>query len=174
MPGWIRTLIGFLAVVGGPRRDAVARAPHGAAQGAALGAVFVITAVIALFSGGYAVHQVFLGSPVAIWIAAAGGILWAGFVFSIDRGLILGIDKTAAPRRLSFQVLVRVPMAIAVALVMSTPFLLKICEGPIRLQLRQERQDLWLKEVASLTEATGLPEFRKALSDLKTTRSASA
>ena len=172
MPGWIRALSGFLAVIGGTRRDAVARAPEGVAQAAALGAVLIITAVIAAFTGGYAVHQVFLGSPMASWIAAAGGILWAGFVFSIDRGLILGIDKTSAPRRLAFQVLVRVPMAIAVALVMSTPFLLKICEGPIRLQLRQERQDLWLKEVGSLTEATGLPEFRKALSDFKTTRDA--
>ncbi len=159
-----------LSVLGGARRDAVARTPHGAAQAATLGALLLITATIAAFTGGYAVHRVFLGSPLAVWIAAAGGTLWGSFVFCVDRGLILGIDKAAGPRRLAFQVLVRVPLAIVVALVMSTPFVLKVCEGPIRLQLRQERQDVWLKEIASLSHVTGLTEFRKTISDLRATR----
>jgi hypothetical protein len=160
----------FLAILGGTRRDALDRAQYGAAQAAASGGILLITATIAAFTGGYAVHQVFLGSSV--WIAAVGGTLWASFVFCVDRAFILGIDKSADPRRLALQVLVRVPMAIVVALVISAPLLLKVCEGPIRLELRKERQELWLKEIASVKDATGLPEVRKIISELKTTRDA--
>jgi hypothetical protein len=158
----------FLAVLAGTRRDALARAPHGAAQVAALGGILLITATIAAFAGGYAIHQVFLGSPV--WIAAMGGILWASFVFCVDRAFILGIDKSAGPRRLALQVVARVPMAMVVALVISTPLVLKVCEGPIRLELRKERQDLWLREVASMSEATGLSDLRKTISELRSSR----
>jgi len=172
MPGSGKDVVGFLALIGGARREAVALARNGTAQVATLGAILVVTAIIAAFTGGYAVHQVFLGSPFAVPVAALGGVLWASLVFCIDRSLILGIDRSADARRLALQVLVRIPWALVVALVMSTPFILRICDRPIRLELRREAEQLWRNEVRSLSEATGLPEIRKAISELKASRDA--
>ena len=55
-----------------------------------IGATIFFTAVLATFSGGYAIHFVFNNLAFSIPF----GILWGVIIFNLDRYIVLSIKKT--------------------------------------------------------------------------------
>jgi hypothetical protein len=107
---------------------------------AGIGATIVLTAVLASFSGGYALWTVFQSSPSAI----SFGILWGILIFNLDRYIVMSLHKsrggfgaffrqvaTASPRLL---------LALLIASVITVPLELKIFEREIIDQLERHHQ----------------------------------
>jgi hypothetical protein len=160
-------LIVFLCICSGVRRDALQRAPQGRAQAATLGALMLLTSFVSLLTSGYALHEAFVGSEYAGIIAVGGGLVWATVVFCIDRLLILGVDKFASPGRIALQLLVRVPLAVAIALVMSKPLVLRLCETVIGRELRQEAHNSITSESEFNDRLEGLSDRRKGAEEIQ-------
>lgn len=161
-------IITLLCSLSGTRRDALERSPAGRGQAATLGFLLVATATLAALNAGYALRQAFLGTPGQDLIAVGGGLIWGGIIFSIDRILVSGIDRSAPWWRLAAQVLARVPLAGIIAAVISTPLLLHLCEAVIERALMAESRDLYTRESTANADEAGLPGLRTSAAAIKT------
>jgi len=147
----------FLCAIAGVRSDALARAPKGAAQAATIGALLLVTAVLAGCNGGYALYRVFIGEPFALPVAILGGTAWATLIGCIDRLLLLGMDR-ATDRRAAMQVLLRAPLAVVLGLTLSKPMLLNVTRPLLEGELRRQERAQVTDEATANALAAGLPE----------------
>jgi hypothetical protein len=112
---------------------------------AGIGSAVFFTAVFAFMSGSYALYTVFK----SVWVAPLFGLIWAGFIFSLDRYIVSTLRKENGTyfgnRPLLngmmqkivelFKASPRIFLAIMLALVISKPLELKIFEQEIGEQL---------------------------------------
>jgi hypothetical protein len=112
---------------------------------AGIGSAVFFTAVFAFMSGSYALYTVFK----SVWVAPIFGLIWAGFIFSLDRYIVSTLRKENGAyfgnRPLLngvvqktvelFKASPRIFLAIMLALVISKPLELKIFEQEIGEQL---------------------------------------
>src|SRR5215510_5359481 len=119
---------------------------------AGIGATIVLTAVLASFSGGYALWTVFQSSPSAM----SFGILWGILIFNLDRYIVMSLHKsrggfgaffrqvaTASPRLL---------LALLIASVITVPLELKIFEREIIDQLERNHQRTLNEDIQSIEQ----------------------
>jgi len=89
---------------------------------------------------GFAVLRIF-GGGIFGWPAAiGGGLLWTGIIFCIERSLLLGMDKTKDKKHQWLQVAIRAPLALAIGITVSQPFLLRISQTVLDKQLYDTKE----------------------------------
>lgn len=124
-----------------------------------LGTFVLLTGCFALVSGTYAAWLI-IGS---LYGAILLGLLFAAFIFSIDRAIVGQHNKwTLFPRFL---------LAIAVALVISVPLELRISQEPIQEAIREEARHYNEDLRRGLNERHGLPRVQKRIAELDELRS---
>jgi hypothetical protein len=166
------TIVDALCICAGIRRDVLNRVPAGRGHAATLGLIMILVAVISAFTSGYALSRVFLGESYVDVVAVVGGIIWAALVFSIDRLMILSLDKFGSTQKLVTQLVLRIPLALVIAAVMSTPFILRLSENVTNAELLKERRDTVEREFAANSKEAGLAEQQAAVRKLEAARQA--
>src|SRR5436309_5964456 len=157
----MKRVVDLLCGISGTRRDALLRAPSGRSQAATLGLLFVLTAIISAFTGGYALHRAFLGASYAVPLAVAGGAAWGAVVFCIERLMVMGVDRFNQPW---LQIVLRFPLALIIGLVMSKPFILRVSETVLDREIRNQRLQTIQNETGANSAA--LNEQQKTLREL--------
>jgi len=158
----------FLCVICGLRPDAVDQVPQGRAQAATLGMTMLLVALISSFTSGYALSRAFFGSEWAMHIGVVGGVAWGALVFSIDRLVVVGLDKSRPVD--PYQLALRLMLGVVIALVMSKPLVLKFSESALEAELRREQREAISREAAENAEGAGLVERRRTASELSVAR----
>jgi len=114
---------------------------------AAIGATVLSTAVLATFSGGYAMYKTFQSSPKAI----ALGILWGLIIFNLDRYIVSSIQRQRVSPELSRKEQLRIRLtevgraiprfllAILISVVITRPIELKLFEREINAYVEDEK-----------------------------------
>lgn len=139
-------LVRFFCLCSGTRRDVLVLAPESTAQASTLGALMIFIASVSSATAGYALSRVFLGDQHRVAVAMVGGMVWGSIVFCIDRYLVAEMNKSTALWRQIPQVLLRLVFACTIAMVMSTPVLLRLAQDPIDAELRKEEREIVQKE----------------------------
>lgn len=92
-----------------------------------IGATILITAVLAFFSGSYALFTIFEAKIVAILF----GIVWAFMIFNLDRLIVSSMRKTAGWGRQFLTALPRIILAIFIGFVISKPLEIRLLQTKI-------------------------------------------
>jgi len=166
----MKKIVDALCICAGVRRDVLTRVPAGRGQASTLGLIMILIAIISAFTSGYALSRVFLGESYVVVVAIVGGIVWSALVFSIDRLMILSLDKFGSTRKLVTQLVLRIPLALVIAAVMSTPFILRLSENVTDAELLKERRDTVEREFAANSKEAGLAEQQATVSKLESAR----
>lgn len=119
---------------------------------AAIGATVLSTAVLASFSGGYAIYTTFQSYPVSIFL----GIIWGLIIFNLDRYIVLSLRKerispalnrqqrVAAHLRQYGRALPRFALAILIAIVITRPIELRLFAREIAAYVDNEKSKKWI------------------------------
>lgn len=130
----------FLWTCGGLDKALLRMCPTDWAKKAGMGGTILGTAILAMFSGGFAFYTVFEHLGAAI----IGGIIWGLVIFNLDRYLVNSMYSDGEPtisKQEFLSGLPRIIIAIFLGVVISTPIELKIFEGKINEHLETELQD---------------------------------
>jgi Domain of unknown function (DUF4407) len=100
-----------------------------------IGATVVLTAIMAFFSGGYALFTVFGSVPVSI----ALGAIWSSVIFNLDRFFILTANQRKSDSKRQFYIAsaLRLSIAVLLSLVVAKPLELRLFEREISQELQQ-------------------------------------
>jgi hypothetical protein len=100
-----------------------------------IGATVVLTAIMAFFSGGYALFTVFGSVPVSI----ALGAIWSSVIFNLDRFFILTANQRKSDSKPQFYIAsaLRLSIAVLLSLVVAKPLELRLFEREISQELQQ-------------------------------------
>lgn len=129
----------FLWSCGGLDKSLLRMCPTDWAKKAGMGGTILGTAMLATFSGGFAINTVFEDN----FIAVVGGILWGLVIFNLDRYLVNSMYSDGKPTISGQEFLSGLPriiIAVFLGIVISTPIELKIFEGKINEHLETELQ----------------------------------
>ena len=128
----IKRVSDFCAWLGGADKAVMAEVPTGRARFAQMGGVLLTTAGIAVVSMTFAMHNA-VGAPW--WLAGGIGIFWGFIILNLDRLLVLSIGATRNGRHMWLMAAPRLVMAAILAIVISTPLVLRIFASDISSQL---------------------------------------
>jgi hypothetical protein len=141
----------LLSVAGVDHRIIVHCASGEIHKHAAMGAAIVLVAVLAFFSGAYAIYAVFEDQSISI----ALGLVWAILIFNLDRLLVLSSPKkeeapVGVSQRekvlyglkpiLSINLWIRLGMAIILSIAISKPLELRMMSSAIEQQLLERKR----------------------------------
>jgi hypothetical protein len=137
----------FMARIGGADKDILELAPHDRMRFIQMAGVLFTTSGIAVLSMSFALHN---GVKAPLVPSIVLGILWGLVIFNLDRFLVLSMGDTRTRGwRLVGLMLPRFALAALLALVVSTPLVLRIFERDINQQLSVMHQEQ-SKQFASL------------------------
>lgn len=114
---------------------------------AAIGATVLSTAVLASFSGGYAMYKTFQSGPKAV----ALGLLWGVIIFNLDRYIVSSlhrqrIDSGVSPRerrkiraREFYMALPRFALAVLISFVITRPIELRLFDREINAYVEDQK-----------------------------------
>lgn len=128
----IERISDFWAWLGGADKAVLAEVPTARARFAQMGGVLLTTAGIAVVSMTFAMHYA-VGAPW--WLAGCIGIFWGFIILNLDRLLVLSIGATRNRRHMWIMATPRLLMAAILAVVISTPLVLRIFASDISSQL---------------------------------------
>lgn len=104
---------------------------------AGIGATILLTAVLALFSGSYALYTIFGSLLVAILF----GIVWSLIIFNLDRLIVSSMRKTGSWYKQLFAATPRLLLALLIAIVISKPIEIRLLETKINKVLFETNND---------------------------------
>lgn len=117
----------FLFFCAGAESTILEQAPMDKEKITSQGLVVLLTGILAMFSGGYALYIIFRN-----WIpAVAFGIFWGIMIFNLDRYLLSSMRKRGG-RKEFLQVLPRFMLALLLAMIIARPIEWKIFESEIK------------------------------------------
>ena len=135
--GWLNE---FLWSCAGVNKPILRRCPSDYAKYAGIGGTILFTALMACFSGGYALSFVF----GEWWIGVIFGIFWGLLIFNLDR-FIVNTMYSDGKVTISWQELKsglpRIIMAIFLGIVISYPLELKIFDDEIQVKIEEMKSD---------------------------------
>ncbi|MDE6003947.1 MAG: DUF4407 domain-containing protein [Oscillospiraceae bacterium] len=135
--GWLNE---FLWSCAGVNKPILRRCPSDYAKYAGIGGTILFTALMACFSGGYALSFVF----GEWWIGIIFGIFWGLLIFNLDR-FIVNTMYSDGKVTISWQELKsglpRIIMAIFLGIVISYPLELKIFDDEIQVKIEEMKSD---------------------------------
>ena len=147
---WSNLINEFLWLCAGANRKVLRQCPTEHAKYAGTGGTILFTAILACFSGGYAIYKVFadeiydkskeiwLTDMNAVYIAIIFGIIWGLMIFNLDRFMVNtmfsdGTHKITKEERIGAAP--RLILAVFIGIVISTPLELRIFKDKIQTQL---------------------------------------
>lgn len=128
----LRRLGVIFAVLGGGDEQVLAKVPGGRGRFIAMAIVLSGTSALALVSMTFALHD---GVKTSWTWAAILGVGWALLIFNLDRFLVISIGETRGFLRLAMFAAPRLAMAALIAVVVSTPLVLRIFASSINYQM---------------------------------------
>lgn len=118
-----------LAWLGGADAGVLAQAPSARGRFVQMGLVLLTTAGLAVVSMSFALHD---GLKVTSWWAVLPfGLFWGFVILNLDRFLVLSMGATRNMRHLAAMAVPRLLMAAVLALVISTPLVLRVFQSDI-------------------------------------------
>lgn len=136
--GWLNE---FLWTCSGANKAVLRQCPSDYAKYAGIGGTILFTALMAAFSGGYALNFVFKN----VYVAMVFGLFWGALIFNLDR-FIVNTMYSDGKHTISWgeikSGLPRIVMAIFLGIVISTPLELKIFEDKIKMTVEEEKSKL--------------------------------
>lgn len=127
----------FMVWLGGADKTVLKKVPQARSRFAQMGGVLLTTAGIAAMSMTFALHD----AVKAPWFVAGFiGFLWGGVILNLDRLLVLSIGSIRNSRHMLLMALPRLAMATVLAVVISTPLVLRIFQRDINNELFIMRQ----------------------------------
>jgi len=132
----MKRIADFFILCSGTRKEILDNCPTERTKFAGIGSIIFLTALLAVFSGGYAMYITFKNLNTAIFF----GVLWGIVIFCLDRYIVSSIRKERGFMKEFKMAVPRLMMAIVLAFTISKPIELKLFEGPILKELGQERQ----------------------------------
>lgn len=139
----------FLIFCSGANPAVLAQCPTEITKYSGIGATILFTALLACFSGGYALFTVFQSN----WIAIPFGIVWALMIFNLDRVVVSGMRKQSSFYRELLFASPRILLAVFLAVVISKPLELKLFEREIRAQIARTNNEDYSRTVKSVDSA---------------------
>lgn len=137
---WGGSLNEFLWVCAGVNRKVLRQCPTDYAKYAGIGGTILFTALMAMFSGGYALFSVFHDVPTSMGF----GFFWGLLIFNLDRFIVNTMysdGKVTISWREFYCGLPRIIMAIFLGVVISMPLELKIFEDEITVTIDEMKAD---------------------------------
>jgi hypothetical protein len=137
----------FMAWLGGGDREILQQVPQERARFVQMAGVLLTTAAIAVVSMTFALHD---GVKAPLAPSVILGVGWGLVILNLDRFLVLSMGSTRDRKRLVFITLPRLALAVVLALVISTPLVLRIFASDINQQLfimqqKESRQEASLE-----------------------------
>lgn len=124
-------LSNLLLSCSGANKQVLAQCPTDNTKFIGIGATILLTAVLAGFSGGYAIYFTFESVPIAIFF----GLFWATIIFNLDRFIVSSIRKTGDRKKELLIALPRIFIALVLAVTISKPLEVKLFSGSIHKQM---------------------------------------
>lgn len=110
-------------------------APTDRTKHVGIGGTVLLTALLAILSGGYAMHLTFQ----TVWVSIPFGIFWGAIIFNLDRYIVSSMKKTGNwQEEVSFAV-PRFLLALVLAVVVSKPIELRLFQDSIQTQFHATR-----------------------------------
>lgn len=129
----------FFLFCSGANRQILAQCRSEETKYTGIGATILLTAMMATFSGGYALFTVFRSVPAAI----AFGLFWGVVIFNLDRVIVSGMRKQKRfGQDLAFA-LPRLALAVLLAVVISRPLEMKLYERELVAEIAQMNDDAY-------------------------------
>ena len=128
----IERISDFFAWLGGADKSVLSQVPAGRTRFAQMGGVLLTTAGIAVISMTFAMHDA-VRAPS--WLAGVIGIFWGFVILNLDRLLVLSMGAIRTGRHMWLMAAPRLLMAAILAIVISTPLVLRIFASDINSQL---------------------------------------
>jgi hypothetical protein len=129
----IRRAGDWLAWLGGGDDELLLQVPRARARFVQMGLVLMTTASLAVLSMSFALHD---GMHIT-WLAAVPfGLLWGFVILNLDRFLVLSMGTTRDLKHLFAMASPRLVMAALLALVISTPLVLRVFASTIDNEMR--------------------------------------
>ena len=126
----------FFWICSGANRDILRQCPTEYSKYLGIGGTIFFTAMMAMFSGGYAFFTIF-DNP---WLAIGFGVFWGLLIFNLDR-FIVNTMYTDGKHTISLKEITlglpRIIIAISLGIVIATPLELKIFEDEINVEIDQ-------------------------------------
>ena len=141
----------FMAWLGGGDRELLAQVPQERTRFSQMAGVLLTTAGIAVLSMTFALHD---GVKVTLAAAIVLGLLWGAVILNLDRFLVLSMGFTRDRARLIWLALPRFALAVLLAIVISTPLVLRIFASDITGQLAIMHQNQ-SRQLAALENGSG-------------------
>lgn len=110
--------------------------PHEIPKYSTIGLTIVFTAILASFSGGYAMLQVFGNYYWAITL----GLLWGMIILNLDTMMVMSIRKSDPFWRQSVQAIPRLGLAIIIGFVISKPIEIRMFEDRLAAEINSTKQ----------------------------------
>jgi len=127
----------FFLFCSGADLQVLARCPTDESKYAGIGATIVLTAMMAAFSGGYALYTVVRSVAAGV----AFGLLWGAVIFSLDRAIVSRIRKQKHFYQDLAFALPRMGLAVLLAMVISRPLEMRLYERELTAQVARMNDD---------------------------------
>ena len=122
----------FMTRLGGGDKELLQQVPQERTKFIQMGGVLLTTSGIAVISMTFALHNA-IGAPLFASIVL--GLVWGLIIVNIDRFLVLSMGSIRSRRSLALITLPRLLLAVVLALVISTPLVLRIFAKDINQQM---------------------------------------
>jgi len=149
----------FLIACSGANKQILNDCPTERIKFVGIGATIFLTAILASFSGGYAIFFTFNN----FFISLIFGLLWGCIIFNLDRYIVSSIKKTGNLAKEFLTALPRFLIAIVLGITISKPLEIKLFDGSITKKMG-ETEDNYNKK--------GEVDFNSRRSRLDNTKSA--
>ncbi|WP_432927420.1 DUF4407 domain-containing protein [Microbispora sp. CA-135349] len=128
----------FLAWLGGGEKEALRHVPTERSRFTQMALVLLTTAGLAVVSMAFALHD---GLKVDWLWAVVFGLLWGFVILNLDRLLVLSMGSIRDRKRVLLMALPRLGMAMVLAVVISTPLVLRVFASDINVQIYTTQQE---------------------------------
>lgn len=153
-------LKGFYRIVAwcsGARLYLLDRCPTDYNRFLGIGAIVIMTGLMAALSGGYALYTIF----DSYWAAILFGALWGAMIFFLDWYIVSSLKKEAKFYREFITALPRIILAVLIGVVISKPLELKLFEKEINQEIARMQRENSINYLSLLED-----EYRE-IDDLK-------
>lgn len=117
----------FLIFCSGANKSILEICPTEKTKYHGIGSTVLLTSLLAMLAGGYAVFFTFQSIPIAVFL----GIFWGLVIFSLDRYIVSSIKKTGKIKQEILMALPRLFMALVLAVTISKPLELRLFHDAI-------------------------------------------
>lgn len=155
----------FLAWLGGGDAEILAQAPWERTKFTQMAGVLLTTAGLAVASMSFALHD---GMKAPWFWSVLFGVLWGIVIINLDRLLVLSMGSVREKRRLLLLAAPRLAIACLLAIVISTPLVLRIFASDIDHQIyktQQQQSEEQKKQAADTAEQDQANQLKKQIDE---------